>query len=358
MTVSYRISRAAPHDVRSDVLRLWRGSLPVEGDGGDRFRWTYDEAPERPRELYMLAADDGARPQLVGTAGVQIRPFSAFGRELRGAISCNLAVDPLHRTVLPALRLVRDIQRVTRAEFDLTCSFPNEQARALYARAGYHELGAMVRYVAILRHARYVARIVHRPGIARVLASALDVVRGLRCARAARRFDQELRLEWLDDADERFDTLWHAACRERVLLATRDAAWLRWRYVRHPGCRCELVALVDRRASGTLRGYAVIEPDEDDAREIHVRDVLARPRDLDAMFALLVDALHARGATKLAFCYLGSRDVVDVLTSHGFQVRGSKRHVYVDAGQRLSETERARLRDRESWYLTDFDKDN
>src|SRR5690242_13515260 len=219
--VRYRIERAAAHDVEREVVRIWRAGLPVEGDGRERFRWTYDDAPQRVRDLYVLVADDHASAQLVGTAGVQIRRFSREGRALRVALGCNLAIDPSHRSVLPALRLIRELQRDTRHQYALTYNIPNDQARGLYERAGFHDLGSMTRHVAILHHTPIVRRLLRARRVAAAVSSVLDAVQRARRAWAARRASRELRLDWLDDPDDRFDALWETASRAYPLLAMR-----------------------------------------------------------------------------------------------------------------------------------------
>lgn len=353
--VRYRIERAAAHEVEREVVRLWRTGLPVEGDGSARFRWTYDDAPQRARDLYVLVADDRDRAsaQLVGTAGVQIRRFSHAGRALRVALGCNLAIDPPHRSVLPALRLIRELQRDTRHHFALTYNIPNDHARGLYERAGFHDLGSMTRHVAILRHAPLVRRVVPVGWVAAAVAKALDAVQRARRARAAYRASRELRLDWLGDADDRFDPLWRTACGAYPLLAMRDARWLGWRYLQRPGCQAELAAISDR--DGRLRGYAVIE---DDGDVVDIRDALALPGDLGGLFALLLHALRHRRAATVSFNYLGRSEVTTALAAHGFHTRGANLHVYVEPGERLTDAERAAVLERETWYVTDFDKDN
>ena len=351
--VRYRIERAAAHEVEREVVRIWRAGLPVEGDGRERFRWTYEDAPQRVNDLYVLVADDRASAQLVGTAGIQIRRFSREGRSLRVALGCNLAIDPPHRSVLPALRLIRELQRDTRHHYALTYNIPNDQARGLYERAGFHDLGSMTRYVAILHHAPVVRRLVPVSWIATAVGSTLDAIQRARRAWAARRRFRELRLDWLGDADERFDGLWEAASRAYPLLAMRDARWLRWRYLQRPGCHAELAAISDR--VGRLRGYAVIE---DDGDVVDIRDALALPGDLGALFALLLHALRDRRAATVSFAYLGRSEVTAALAAHGFHARGANLHVYVDPGERLAAPERPAVLDRNTWYVTDFDKDN
>jgi len=356
VSIQYTVTRVAPLDIKPDLLRIWGRNLRVAGDVDDRFRWTYQQAPEAWDHVFVLAAHEGAPPlHLVGTAGVEVRPFAGGGRELRVALGCNLAVDPTHRTLLPGLQLVRAVRRDTHAEFDLTYNFPNERAQALYARAGYHDLGEVPRYVRVLRHAPYVGRYIGVPWLARPVGAAADLASRARRAIGRRRAARAFQLAWLAVPDRRFDALWENARGDYPIVARRDAAWLRWRYLACPGSCARIAALVERGPAAAVRAYAVVEQLETVA---HVRDLFGRRRDLDPLLALLLPELRDRGATSASFRYLGSEVVVGVLRAHGFRVRDARRRVCVDAGAALTEDERRTAMNPTAWHLTEYDEDS
>lgn len=355
MSVEYRVSRVVPREVKPDLLQIWGRNLPVAGGPDDRFRWTYQEAPEAWDHVFVLAADDGAHPRLVGTAGVEIRPFAGEARALRVALGCNLAVDASHRTLMPGLQLVRAVRLGTHGEFDLTYNVPNERAQPLYARAGYRDLGEMTRHVRVLRHAPYMGRVIAAPRLARIAGAAADLASRARAApgRCLAALGYELR--WLDSVDDRFDTLWERARRDYPIVARRDAAWLRWRCLTCPGSRAQIAALIERRPGAAVRAYAVIEQLGEVA---HVRDLFGPVRDLDPLLTLLAPMLRARGAASASFRYLGSPRVVALLHAHGFRPRDAKRRVCIDAGPALSDAERRAASTAAAWHLTEYDEDS
>ena len=354
MTCRYVVSRVDPRSVEPDLMRIWHDNLPVLGDVRAKLRWSYHEAPECPPFVYVLNAVEGDRPpRVVGSAGVAVRRFSGIAGELRVALGCDLAVDPPHRILQPALQVVREVRRDTGSEYDLTYNFPNRRARGLYARAGYHHLGAMTRYVRVLRSAPYLAR--HVPhAVARLAAAPIDIVRRARhvvpTQRAARRFQ----IEWLDEVDERFDALWLAARPTYGIIGRRDASWLRWRCLANPSGRAQVAALVDRR-SATLRAYAIVQQTAD---VVHLTDLFGLPGHVDSLLALLCPVLRAAGATSVSVAYLGSASMVELLAKHDFQAREAERHVYVGVGNAITGVGRTRALDAESWHLTDYDEDN
>jgi hypothetical protein len=354
MTYRYVVSRVDPRSVEPDLIRIWHDNLPVLGDVRAKLRWSYHDAPERPAFVYVLAAVERDRPpRVVGSAGVAVRRFSGIAGELRVALGCDLAVDPPHRTLQPALQVVREVRRDTGTEFDLTYNFPNRHARGLYARAGYHNLGAMTRYVRVLQTAPYLARHLPRP-LARVAAAPVDFATRARHVLPIQRATRRFRVEWLDEVDERFDALWRTARPTYGIIGRRDASWLRWRCIANPSGKARVAALVDRR-SATLRAYAIVQQTDD---VVHLRDLFGLPGHVDSLLTLLCPLLRATGASSVSVAYLGSASMVELLAKHGFSAREADRHVYVGVGNKITGVDRTRALDAESWHLTDYDEDN
>jgi len=351
--VNYSVSRIPSEQARPELQRIWSSSLRGIGNVDERL-WWYAQAPARCEDVFVLSADDGALPRIVGTAGLELRAFAMAERELRVGLGCNLAVEAAHRTLLPGLRLLREVRRATSSELDLAYSLPNERAQPLFVRAGYHELGTIPRYVRILRHAPYVRRLVDVRPVAACAGAALDLIGDARHVPRRVRASRSLELVWLDDVDARFDALWERVRHEYPLVARRDASWLRWRYLVLPRSRARIAALVERGPGAKLRAYAVVDQFDGIA---HVRDVFGPVDDLDPLLALLVRDLRDRGATSASLSYLGSSDVVGQLEAQDFHRRDTHRRIFVGAGVGLSDAERALALSPGSWYLTEFDED-
>ena len=352
MPVSYSVSRIGLREATPDLRRIWAASLNGAGDLDERLAW-YAQSPKPCDDVFVIVAHEGTLPRrIVGTAGLELRTFAVAGRELRVGLGCNLAVDAAHRTLLPALRLLREMQRVTTAELDLAYYLPNERAQPLFVRAGYHELGRMTRYVRVLRHAPYLRRLVPVSVIARGVGAVLDLVMR---ARYKRRVARRLDLVWLDTVDARFDALWERAREGYLLVGRRDPSWLRWRYLVFPRSRARIAALVERGPGADLRAYALVAEHEGVA---HVRDLFGSLGDLDWLLALLVRDLRHRGATSASFEYLGSDGVISLLAAHGFRARSTNRRVFVAPGAALSAEQRALVTSPTSWHLTEYDEDS
>jgi hypothetical protein len=323
--------------------------------------------------VFLLVAEGGdGTTATVGTAGVGIRRIVVGDRELRAGLLGDLAVDRAHRSVMPALTLVREAKAWVLGELDLAYGFPNRAAEGVFKRVGYRTLGTIERYVRVLRHARYLERVsdaelgrvpeVLRPMASAALANpttAAIIARGLDAAALMRRSGGLVRsagrlgLEWTAGEDPRLDTLWQAARRGYDVVAARTARFVDWRFFRSAGAAARsLVVAVDR--AGVPQAYAVVELAGDVA---HLRDVFGHKAGVAGLIDRLVPALYRRGAASLSIRYLGAPWLVALLTARGFVSRQADRMIALGVSDRLEATVARQLADASAWHLTDADED-
>jgi hypothetical protein len=360
--VEYRASPRDPHDVEAELCRLWRENLTLPASPERKFQWLYRDAPDAADIVYVLEAIEGDRTSIVGTNGTALRRYWVAGRELRAAISCDLAVDRTHRSLLPALCLVRALRNDGADRFDLVYGFPNGKAEGLLKRAGFTELGRARRWAKVLRHAHYVGRLSPRPNapavvrlvasfprIARVGASTLDALRSaVHLATAHVTATHHVRS--YSAPDQRWDVLWHAARDEYDVVGARTAAFLRWRFPSSPGTR--FVALHAPGAE-TLRAYAVLQFDDATAAA-HVRDLFGHRADLGKLVDALIPLAYKAGASSLSVRFLGAPMVERLLVERGFALRDGDRSVVID---RVLGADGPVALDASRWHLFDVDED-
>jgi hypothetical protein len=370
---TYSVERVAPEGVRDELCRLWGDNLHVEGGVDRKFDWLYVDAPQRPDSVFLLAAEqDGAR-RWVGTAGVGLRALRVLGRDLRAGLLADLAVDRDHRSVMPALALVRAVKAWTIGEggiADVAYGFPNQHAEGVFKRVGYHPLGTIGRWARVLRHASYASRVkdaelrrvpaalrrvVDRaaevPAIAAVAGGAVDMVRLAAIAPTAVQAARRIKLAWCEHADERIDQIWEAAKDEHDVCGVRTSRFLRWRF---PASERLSIAIATARGDGAPQAYAVVEDVDGVA---HLRDLFGLREAVGWLLDLLVPALYPRGIVSLSVRYLGAPWLVEALESRGFVARHSERLITVGVTDRLDAEARAALTTAARWHLTDADED-
>jgi hypothetical protein len=376
--MAYAVAWPEPPEATDHHLAVWERNLTLPVTPRRRFDWLYRHNPAGPGRLAVLeTSNPGQAATPVGTAGYGARAFQVDGQARSGAVLADLAVDTRHRTAMPALMLVRELRRDVLARHELVYAFPNRQAAPLLSRLGYRKLGETRRFAMVLRHRRYLRshataapetiggeRSLWRRLLSRLLSAilflvvtlvvsvVLDLTRaGLAFARASRPA-AEYRLDWLRDTDDRFDKLWREASRDYPLVGTRDAAFVRWRFLERPEGPLSLAALVNRR-TGDLEGYAVVE---ETPETTHIRDIFCHAAARKSLVRLLSAALVWRGAPSISMRLCGAAPLVACLQASGFRERADRRTVLVDVGAPLC-PDTDRILDPSRWYLTDADED-
>ena len=346
--MGYRAELTDPVRAHDALVRLWTENLFVTGDLGAKLRWLYVDGPAGAGEMFVLLCDD----EPVGCAGIAVRQLWVGDRPLRAALLADFVVDRKHRSGLPAILMQRAVKRHVTASFDLTYSFPNDRAVAVVRRLGYQELGKMDRYVRVLRHGKYLEGRYGRPLATRLAGAMIDRAKlAVRLART-RKLARSVELEWRADVDPRFDRLAEAMHGYFRVACRRDAAMLRWRFLRDAN-RPVIAALV-AKDSRELRAYAMVRGAPGGLAEI-----VDLSGDLDALgelLVLLVPALYQRGHTAVSFRFLGDPRIAALLEAHNFSRRDPNRVVIVNTGL-ATPAEAAVIRDPRAWYLTDFDED-
>lgn len=345
---SYRLETPSLATAEPDLVRLWRENLSLRAPAAHKFAWTCRDVPEPPTELVLRAG-----PEAVGCVGVMPRVFSLRGQPVRGAILGDLAVDASHRSLMPALMLVRAARKAALEHGTFSYGLPNPAAAPVLKRCGFRTLGSLTRYARVLRHARYMRRRISVPVLAQVAAPIVDGARFAGMLAPAARALTHLRLEWLTATDSRFDDLWQRARSSYDLVGERSSSFLRWRFLEHPDERCEIAALVDRASGDAIQAYAVVLREAEFAR---IRDLFGVREHLGSLLDLLVPALLLRGVVSASVRFLGHRDVEALLLDRGFAARETSWPVVYDCAPG-GVPSAADLGDKNRWHLTDADED-
>ena len=362
--VRYEVSGEPPANVREELCRLWSTNLALGAGAAAHFRWLYEHALGPAETVFVLrAAGTDGPATMVGSVGFSPRTFQLGRGQLgRAAVAGDLVVDLAHRSLLPALRLVRALREGVAREFDVSYGLPNPKAEGVMLRAGFTRLGTMTRYARVLRHAPFLgtvaqrlaappwlAALVERPAVRRALSPLVDVSRlGLSAVRVAQAV-AHYQLRFGTTFDDRFDELWARVRGDYEIVGARTAAFLRWRY---PSCE---VATLVRRADRALVAYAIVERDHATGAA-YLRDVFGHRHALGALLDLLLPALYARGVASVSIRFLGAPQFTAELAARGFEARPETRTVVVQVGA-ARDAARAHLEDAGHWHLLDIDED-
>lgn len=329
------------------IASLWAANLHGYDDVGARtkLRLGYVENPAPGSTLLALLVTGQLEPQ--GSLGLHSRYFQLGRHRIRAVTAVDFVVNIEHRSLGPAMRLLREGARVAASRFDFCYGLPNTSAAPVFAAAGFRQLGAFQRFAKPLRSQKFLTR--YLPVWAgRCVAPALDLVL-LLCDRLRElRLSERLECHDADWDEPELDLLW-AQRPASVLLSERSRQMIKWRFGVPGRGHWRLSTFHDK--SGIIRGYAVWRLIEN---VFEVGDIFSSDANLwttAQMLALTRRALSLNSAYSMSFECLGSDDVQQQLLKSGLLSRPERRSVFVAESGVLGTLEA------DVWYLTGFDED-
>lgn len=343
----YEIAAAKLQDDGDAIVDLWRRGFARFHLPQAKLDWFYRLNPQGAPIVMLLRSREGAEP--VGAASAVPRQMRLGGRAVMAAQMVDFVVLEQHRSFFPALALQRELRQSALRKFEVLYGMPNSESRGVFRNSGYRPVLEMVRRARVLRSADYLSRVLPA-WIARALGPMIDQGRRL-AVTLSLQAGGDFASGWCDRPDVRFDGLWARCEALRVLMGTRDRAYLAWRFAECPR-RSFRFFVVTHAGDGRLVAYAACEAEN---RALHVRDFLVDPELPGAWrrlwLALIADAFR-QGYATLSVDYGGSDAVHRRLESAGFLAR-ERRPVYAAAsGSWAGELEGL------SWHLTNADEDD
>lgn len=332
------------------LAELWERNLGGNSAMRDKVEWYYTGNPSGTGQCFLLnAANDEGETETVGSASVGVRLLHTRNRIYRAALLGGLVVNQEHRTLFPAMQLMRSVKRSCAEAYDITYAFPNEMSVGLCEKNRYYTLGDIKRFVRVLDYTPYL----QRKGLPYPLARLGDgLIRLLPVARRFRLHSTE-QVIMLKGFASRIDELWERARDNYPIIGNRTSALLDWRFRQYPVEEAFVMALADR-GGDRLKAYAVIVKDGEVAR---VKDFLGdSPESIGRLLANLPQPLRHDGYSSLSLRYLGGEAMEQVIQDAGYKERLDKRQVILDVSG-LSEDEQALFQDKGNWHLTDADED-
>ena len=245
----YRLRDGDVEADRDAVLAIWSGNLSDADRAAGKYDWFYRQAPQGAPLLKLLEF----KGTPVGTCAAGRRSLQLGNQQVAAGVLVDLAVMPDHRSLGPALMLQQSLVQSADASLDLLYGFPNPKAAPVFKRMGYTQVGEMVRYVRVLRHAGYLSR--RMPTwLATPIAFVADVIRFVGNKRHLLGAGN-LRASTSDALDERVSTLVHEHPMPDVLTSLRDKAYLQWRLDRMPGSNHHHTAIETSSGGGLLAWF-------------------------------------------------------------------------------------------------------
>lgn len=297
---------------REAILAVWRGNLGEDARMRAKFDWFYAQCPFGEPSVCLLRAAPQAAP--IGVAAAGPRRMRAGAETVDAGVLVDLAVDPAHRSLGPAMMLQTALAEAAGQRFGLLYGFPNPKAAPVFKRIGYAKLGEMVRYARVLRFSGYLERRMPRL-LARLASMPIDLAMRLSDAWRARD-DRRWRLRWSESADARFDEVWTRSLPVDAALSVRDFEFARWRFDACPLENTRYLLLEDPD-DGSLQAWFACQ----------VRSGLLHVRDFWA-----VDAAHGLARACVDALLGAARRAGHATVSVELAADASRLHGWLDTG--------------------------
>lgn len=324
----YRAEPAAWPDAQDAVLALWQRHSAMGIAAARKLAWGYHDNPAGPGHCVLLRADSVpiGHTAPVGVIALHERRWWRGEQTVSAAALADFVVDPMHRTLGPALILMRAALASAQAQA-LVYGLPNDNSRAVAARVGLAALHTMPRRGKLLRGAFLLQRrgLPWRGSLRSSVTAPLDAALAGIDLLGASTEGRGLCWQQADFADVAIDELW--AQRDGSLwLAERSARCLAWRFGQAAGSGpaepSPWQLSIARTADGHPRGYVVWRLSQD---LVELGDFLC-PQPFQRLPQLLHSfARHMRRssqATALSLEVAGGEALSAALTRAGFIAHG------------------------------------
>jgi len=313
---TYTVAEADLERDREGILDVWRRNLPDKEKAGDKLDWYYRSNPLGSGRIWTLISDSTGA--IVGTAGLGWRQLKIGDSSRCVGLNSDFAVDPAHRSLLPALKMLKAVLAGLPDDAAFAYCVPNQNAAPLMKRVGFTPLGSLRRHARVLQHSEYLRRIPRIGAVAPILAAPLDLF--LRIAsRENWTAMQGAHVRQVKDFDERFDRFWEQVGRRFSVAAERSAAFLHWRYNLCPLQNYRCIGLWTAKEDRLL-GFAVYYVDDSHMRLV---DLIAEDSGpvLRRLLAAAISAGRKDGVKSISLSVGEDFPLTQELREYGFVPR-------------------------------------
>ena len=323
----YSIEQADLSRDRGLIIDLWSKNLRAHTaeEHQARFDWHYGENPTRASRCFLVRHRSSGK--VVGTAGLGVRKIFVDKCETAAGIAIDFTVEPPHRTLQPAVFLARAVAKTIESSVDFIFALPNKDAKAVFRRVGYAEVGPFRRFVKVLDAGEYLRRRALSAVVRVPLAAFLNLGQQVmvRLHGGLRRGCHALELDW---QDPRLESLWRSALPSDGMMGDRQPGYLQWRFGRCPLHNHHLLGVVADRGEHLL-GYAVVYAGP--ASQLKVPDLLVAPdASLTNVLASINHWADHKGFSSIAFEVVNpASSLLLALRQTGFVDRGNSDVLFV-----------------------------
>ena len=335
----------------SDAVRQHLSDVPLSAD---IIKWNYECNPLKNANGRVLEfIDDASKSSKAGVISIVYRNMNCLHKRYQVALCGNFIVLPDHRSLQPAIKLVKEAVQAVMESCPFIYGFPNDKAVGVLKMAGFKVIGKMVRYVYILRTGKYIYDATKTPYLSYIVGGAFDLIRNSIVHLIDISRIHCLHIEETKKFSVDINDILEKSILSRLIINTHHNEYLNWRYFSRPGKNYMGMVIRDKNTKRPS-ALAVLEKDINN-QVLHIRDiVISDSNSFKALLSAVRVWSYKYNVTSISMSLLCPDSIVDMVRSSGFVRRESTRYVCVKAANK----EMAIIvENSESWFLIDGDED-
>lgn len=303
-----------------EVIALRQGEERWQGEYTNHYNWFYLNSPYPSKRIFTLRLEQQNSP-LIGTQGLFTRNWKTDFGITKVSVIGDMFVAKAHRTLGPALKLLRHVTEKACENADIIYSFPNKNAEPVFKRIGYKKVNDLTRYSRPLRSKDILqshANLKMLTPFSRIIDFCLFIELHLRGF-----FTPNYNVEIRKPSDNELDALWEDANKHYSIIGERNAAFIKWRLVNHTKNNTQL-AIIRKQNDNSIQSYIVFETDSQG--HIDIDDILCRhgASQIKSMLVAFLLYAYREKIKTVSFVFSGNSDIKESLSALRMHPRESK----------------------------------
>lgn len=317
-----------------------------------RFFWFYSNNSYGKSETVILN-QEGSKT-VVGVCSYFVRKFFVGDEQVMGGVNCDALVDAEHRTLGPAIMLMKTLIEVyPKKNIDFLFGFPNNKSKPLLTRCGYKEIGEFCRWSKILNYEKKISKKMKNKLLVKVSSLVIDMIVRLLSGELTYKYfalSKKISLEKVSLSDWHNSSVNEGKCStDMMICGGRGRGYVEWRYADAADSLDYSICAV--KIKGHTIGYLVYSLD----------DGIAIIHDISPMsigyfkstlieFSILAKKLNV---DSISVGFLGGQQYLQVFKKLFFLQRESRSVMLYCNNEKLQK----KLLSKQDWYLMDGDVD-
>jgi GNAT superfamily N-acetyltransferase len=347
--VSYCVVPGDIIEHKSTLLSLWDRNFQGVVDG--RYAWIYENNVNGVPTVFLLKHNSSG--SFVGALSLFPRDFFRKGIKIKGYICGDMVVDKEHRTLGPAVSLMKAAIRKCREEDPcILLTFPNDKSEVVALRVGFKKLGDYLEMTKVIRTQRYLERHISSKIVAKVFSMPFDLALRLRHEIMKPYSTKNYSYKIISKFDQKFDNLWKSMMENFSALGARDSKYLQWRIKDSP-YHCHKIFTMFSDNETKLLGYIAYFVMKNRVQIVDFA-YAGEKSNFHYLFCGFTEHQRQQGIDSFVVGVFGDTSLIKAFRERGFSLRGVKYKVITCASTNdldlLTEADG-------NWYMTAADND-